>query len=220
MRVHVVSTGFAPATKALCLASVRAQRSISSHRWRDAAVSEPEKTASQNLFEMLQSISADEDESDIVALVDLDDWLSDNLALSRVADAYKSCPTMMVTYGQYMLPTGQIGHCKDLDRGYRIRSQSWVTSHLKTFRAGMIKHLREDDFKVNGEWVHRGVDMATMFPLIELAGYDRAKFIPEVNYVYNYASSFEASADVRALAEERSMVEAIRAKTPRERVKW
>ena len=57
-----------------------------------------------------------------------------------------------------------------------------------------------------------------MFPMAEMAGWDRIKFIPETLYIYHYETSFEARASAGELEEERSIAGYFRSKTPYERL--
>ena len=65
-----------------------------------------------------------------------------------------------------------------------IRKFKWVTTHLRTFYAGLFKKIKLEDLLMDGEFFPRCADLSTMFPMIEMAGY-HIKFIPEVLYLYN-----------------------------------
>jgi hypothetical protein len=50
----------------------------------------------------------------------------------------------------------------------------------------VLKMIQTVDMKDdNGKWFKGATDMAVMFPALEMAGYDRTKFITEPIYTYN-----------------------------------
>ena len=65
------------------------------------------------------------------------------------------------------------------------------TSHLRTFRAGLFHRIAEQDpgyacLKDDaGRWLTSAVDVALMCPLLEMAGFARARFADRVLYHYN-----------------------------------
>ena len=65
------------------------------------------------------------------------------------------------------------------------------TSHLRTFRAGLFHRIAEQDpaFEClkddSGRWLTSAVDAALMYPLLELAGFDRVRYIDRILYQYN-----------------------------------
>ncbi len=52
---------------------------------------------------------------------------------------------------------------------------------------GLLQTIREH-LQRNGQFVKSAGDLGFMFPLLEMAGNKRAKFLPSVNYVYNSAN--------------------------------
>lgn len=206
-RVHVVSTGFAPVTKGLCLSSVKSQRGVEvHHHWTDAATQGvPPLSVSQNQGTLIRMLPPDA----IVALVDLDDWLLDRHVLMHVAALHRA--GAWVTYGQYVTTEHRKGHCAPYpDTNYR--KHPWLASHLKTFRAGLYHRIRPDDLDVSG--AH---DVAAMLPMLEMAGPDRVKFVPWVSYVYNIGNSLERT-QPHKVALERSEEARIKAMRPYERL--
>lgn len=147
------------------------------------------KGLAQNLFEFshdFDSISS----SEIVFHLDGDDWLPDNGVISRVSRTYGSHRTLLVTYGNFIrFRDGQLrseGYCEQPDSFARLRELPWTTSHLKTFRYGLLRMVQRDDFLgPDSEFLVAASDMATMFPMLEMAGPDRSACFSEINYVYN-----------------------------------
>jgi hypothetical protein len=64
------------------------------------------------------------------------------------------------------------------------RHAPWVTSHLRTFYAGLFKRIKLSDLLYDGNFIPCSADFAMMYPMLEMAA-ERSKFIPDVLYVYN-----------------------------------
>lgn len=125
-------------------------------------------------------------DEEIVVSLDGDDWLLPG-ALARVQAEHDA--GALVTYGSFRYSDGRPGFAQQLTGA--IRRSPWVTTHLKTFRAGLFKridraHLKDRD----GRWLENARDQALMFPLVEMAG-ARAHYIPDILCVYNAANSDE-----------------------------
>lgn len=142
------------------------------------------KLALANLYDAIHSC----DDQVIIATVDGDDWLKDEHVLSKLNDAYKDA-NVWLTYGQYeMDPPEYPGICREFPQWVidqnAYRNVQWVTSHLRTFYAGLFKKIKKEDLMYQGEFFPVTWDMAFMLPMLEMAG-GRFKFIPDVLYVYN-----------------------------------
>jgi len=129
---------------------------------------------------------------DIVVHVDGDDWLACDDALSYIDEQYRR-HRCLVMYGQFQWSTGEYGLCRPIasaDDFGRLR-ESWVLSHVKTYRAGLFFRIADTDPGYTclkdgqGRWLDASVDAALMFPLAELAGFERTRYNDRVLYVYN-----------------------------------
>jgi 2-polyprenyl-3-methyl-5-hydroxy-6-metoxy-1,4-benzoquinol methylase len=157
------------------------------------------KAALENAVETWNTLPDDE----IVVWLDGDDWLAHDRALEVVAETYTD-PDVWLTYGQFIMPDGTIGFASRYPAGLRVRTIDWRATHLKTFRAGLVKKIKPSDLlKPNGAWCDLAIDHAVMYPLLEMAG-ERYACIDRVVCVYNFASSWWASHDVAARATERA----------------
>ena len=76
-----------------------------------------------------------------IVWLDGDDELTPH-ALERVLDAHRK--GAWVTYGQFSID-GRLGFAAPV--GDNPRREEWHATHLKTFRAGLVKHMRDDDFR-------------------------------------------------------------------------
>jgi glycosyltransferase involved in cell wall biosynthesis len=131
------------------------------------------------------------DDEDILVTVDADDWLTDSKSLFHVKQVYDKHPETLVTHGSWVSsPSGFLG--KDCQQPYTreefrdIRHAQWKASHLRTMKYKVFKRIAVDDFKDdNGKWFTGATDNSLMLPALEMAGYDRVKFIPEPIYTYN-----------------------------------
>ena len=156
-----------------------------------------------NAFEWL----APNDE-DIVAIVDLDDWLAVPDALEHVAELYRR-EQCWLTYGNYCLasalPTSKwarvlsqalhlpyraADQCRLMPREVleqrRFRKYGYCTSHLRTFKGFLWNALEEKDFiGGDGEYPTIACDVAIMYPMLEMCQPGKIRFVPEVLYVYN-----------------------------------
>lgn len=124
----------------------------------------------------------------IIVALDGDDWLAHDHVFERLNDIYQD-PKVWLTYGQYQeYPSGKIGHCIELPEQVRaynlIRNIPFVTSHLRTFYAGLFKQIKKEDLMHNNDFFQITSDLAFMFPMVEMAG-EHVRFVPEVLCVYN-----------------------------------
>jgi glycosyltransferase involved in cell wall biosynthesis len=142
-----------------------------------------------NMF--IASTLRDIDDEDIIVTVDADDWLTDSKSLFHVKQVYDKHPETLVTHGSWVSsPSGFLG--KDCQQPYTreefrdIRHAQWKASHLRTMKYKVFKRIAVADFKDdNGKWFKGATDNSLMLPALEMAGYDRVKFIPEPIYTYN-----------------------------------
>jgi len=141
----------------------------------------------------------------IVVHLDGDDWLLPG-ALKIVREAYASEDVWM-TYGQFTHFSGEPGWAREypseIIEANAFREYDFYITHLKTFRAGLFKQIAITDFllpaywgpedvasgscvypKEPEAWISSAVDIATMFPLIEMAG-KHHKFIETPLMIYN-----------------------------------
>ncbi len=124
----------------------------------------------------------------IIVILDGDDWFADAQALQIINAAYADGNTWL-TYGQFWyLAKNKKGLCKPIPdhviAANTIRQISWRTSHPRTFYAGLFRLIALEDLLYEGYFYPKCADVATMFPMIEMAG-KHIQFIPEILYVYN-----------------------------------
>jgi len=125
------------------------------------------------------------DDEDIIVLLDGDDWFYSNDVLQYLNEVYKD-KDIWLTYGNYICinPTFNLNRPLVSTRTYR-KNLDWCTSHLKTFKYKLFKGIDREDLYYNGHFIKMAGDMALMYPMIEMAGMKRIKFIERPLYVYN-----------------------------------
>ena len=181
------------------------------HVYIEASTS-PEITKLQNLSRAIATLMPE----DVVVLVDGDDWLATPDALSVVRRAHDD--GAWVTWGSFEYADGRPGFARDLNWEWSVRAQPWVTTHLKTFRAGLFQRIAAHDLMADGKWMDRADDPAFMFPVLEMAGRDRCRFIPDVLYIYNEVAAWHRQASPDELRHQQNMHNLSRSRTPYERV--
>jgi hypothetical protein len=124
----------------------------------------------------------------VVVILDGDGDTLPKGALSRVAHVYEKHPDTLVTYGSYKKKSkgDRTRISQAYPKGADVRTFPWHASHLKTFRASLLEHVKTEWFQdEKGKWLQAASDVALMLPLMELAGLDRCRHIHEITYVWN-----------------------------------
>lgn len=147
-------------------------------------------------------------DEDIVALIDLDDWLAVPDALQKVAEIYQR-EQCWLTYGDYCmasslpkfelfrklraalsLPHRSARHCRPLPQEVlnrrAFREIGYCTSHLRTFKGFLWNALQPADLlDRDGQYPVMACDTAIMYPMLEMCQVGKIRFVPNVLYVYN-----------------------------------
>lgn len=130
------------------------------------------------------------DDEDIICILDGDDFLIRKDVLSIINNLYQD--NTLLTYGQYVWPNGQPGHCKPYTKLEfdNLRTGGYWASHMRTFKYKLYKEILTQDPDLDcyknkkGEFYTITYDVAIMTPLMEMAGLHRIKFNPEPVYFY------------------------------------
>ena len=132
------------------------------------------------------------DPNAIVVLVDGDDFLAHPQVLTRLNETYQD-PSVWVTWGQFTrFPQDSEGFCApipaEIVSANAFRDYPFVSSHLRTFYAGLYQRIRPVDLQdSDGRFFTIAGDVAQMWALHEMAG-PHGKFVDEVLYLYNRAN--------------------------------
>jgi len=152
-------------------------------------VSSSRLTALENLHNCL--VEEDISDDDIVVILDGDDFLIDPNALS-ILDSLYNVYKPLLTYGQYIYPNGQIGHCRSYTRDEfaNLRQLDWRASHLRTFKKVLYTELLKQDPEAlchkdkDGHFYKMTYDISMFHPMMEIAGYDKIFFNQIPLYYY------------------------------------
>jgi glycosyltransferase involved in cell wall biosynthesis len=153
----------------------------------------------------------------VIVILDGDDQLAHKNVLKRVAKEYRDHDAWL-TYGSYItIPEKHRGCSRKLPREV-VRTNSfraypsWVTSHLRTFYAGLFQKIKKKDFLHKGKFFSSGGDLIIMYPMLEMASKGHLRYIPDVLYLYNTTNPL---ADIRINTEgQRIANEFVRSQKP------
>jgi glycosyltransferase involved in cell wall biosynthesis len=124
-------------------------------------------------------------DDEIAIEVDGDDWLPDSNVFSRINEVY-SDPNTWIAYGQFRYHDGRPGFASPPPTFSNLRNSIFTASHIRTWRVGLWrKILKSDLLNENGEYYKVSGDLSFMYPMMEMAGTERFKFMSEINYIYN-----------------------------------
>lgn len=143
-----------------------------------------------HLFNQYHAIHACDPDS-LIFILDGDDWLADENAFATINAIYQD-EDVWLTYGQFWYYSkNKKGFCRpipaDVIANNSIRDVSWRTSHPRTFYAGLFQKIRLEDLCYEENFLPKCADVATMFPMIEMAG-EHIRFISDILYMYNDAN--------------------------------
>ncbi len=131
-------------------------------------------------------------DDDIIVCLDGDDALYSNDVLSYLNGFYNE-NHCLVTFGQSIWTDGRKGFARPYTESefQNLRHSPWVGVHLRTFKYKCFKEMMNQDpnffcFKDSqGDYYSMTGDAAIMYPLMEIAGFDKVKYIDKILYLYN-----------------------------------
>lgn len=125
------------------------------------------------------------DDNDIVVEIDGDDWLPNSTTLTRISEAY-SDEKIWITNGNFKYASGPIGFSSPQIKFDTLRFDRFTASHLRTWKVFLWRNIKDEDHKdLNGVYLTINADLAYMLPMLEMAGPEHYKYLPDVNLVYN-----------------------------------
>ena len=140
------------------------------------------KYALRNIIECTRGLNSEA----IVAVVDGDDSLCNSQTVEILIDAYKDGSEVVWTAHKW--DTNGMNISGPVPNEVNPYFWPWRSSHLRTFKASLLKKIRDANFKdFKGAWFKRGYDQALMLPLMLSA--NKYTYTPEVCYLYNIDSS-------------------------------
>ncbi|BDC34105.1 hypothetical protein Noda2021_00630 [Candidatus Dependentiae bacterium Noda2021] len=155
-----------------------------------------------NQYDAIHACNKDE----IIVILDGDDWFAHDGVLSYLNTIYQD-PDVWLTYGQFWYwKRNKKGICKplpqDILRHGKVRThRPFTTSHVRTFYAGLYQGIDLQDLCYQNDLLPMCVDVATMMPMIEMAG-TRIRYIDDILYIYNDSNRLSFFHDRRKQQEE------------------
>jgi glycosyltransferase involved in cell wall biosynthesis len=147
------------------------------------------RKALENIITGFNELNCKDEPESVLIIVDGDDYLFCEYTLSIVDQVYQQNNTLM-TYGSFIhWPTGEISFPRnfpiEIINNNAYRDYKFISSHLRTFKSKLWYSIKDEDLRdEDGEYFKTGCDVATMIPMLEMAG-DRFTYIPNILYVYN-----------------------------------
>ncbi|MDA1194387.1 MAG: glycosyltransferase family A protein [Planctomycetota bacterium] len=140
-----------------------------------------------------------DDPEDVIVTLDGDDWLAHDGVLDVLEQVYRD-PEVWLTYGSHRRWKNRLLHRLGLKvkrgiareippaiaRAGYFRQYEFVSSHLRSFKRFLWDGIRDEDLRDDdGQYWQAAPDHAFMFPLLEMAGAERIRYLEEMLYVYN-----------------------------------
>jgi len=145
--------------------------------------------ALKNIVDGFKLLNADKEPESVLMVIDGDDFLFSEYALTIVKQAYDQT-NCVLTYGNHIhYPTGQQSNCEYLPSEIiskkLFREYKFVSSHLRTFKSKLWYMIRDEDLRDDdGKYFSIGCDVSFMMPMLEMSG-SKFFYIPNVLYCYN-----------------------------------
>jgi len=80
----------------------------------------------------------------------------------------------------------ELGSEKDKDYTFRLLlATRWPCSQVRSFRGQLWRGLTEEDFRSDDGSYFSVADVAVFVPILEMAGFDRIRYVPEIQMIYN-----------------------------------
>tara|TARA_B100000214_G_C23963992_1_gene626773 strand:- start:206 stop:934 length:729 start_codon:yes stop_codon:yes gene_type:complete len=142
------------------------------------------KYALKNVVESIQMI---DDKDAIVAILDGDDSICNPDTVKLLIERYTE-GNLDAAWTGHRWDINEMNISKSMPQDVDPYQWPWSSSHLKTFRSGLMDLISHKNFKnYKGEWFKRGYDQALMLPILYLA--NKFEYIDEICYRYNIDSA-------------------------------
>lgn len=148
-------------------------------------INQEKKFKLKNLDELITTFH----DEDIVIELDGDDFLLNSNVVGDIRKVY-SDKKVWLTNGSFMYTNGDPGFSQKCNPN-TVRKDVFRFSHLRTWKTFLWKSIPKDYLRDdNGEFFKSAADVAYTFSLLELAGEENYRFLPELYYVYNAESPY------------------------------
>ena len=121
----------------------------------------------------------------VIANIDGDDALCNENTVGILLKAYEDEVDAVWTSHSWDINGMNIS--RSMPNGINPYQCAWVSSHLKTWRASILKNISDDNFKdLSGNWFKRGYDQALYLPILYKSR--KRKHLDEICYLYRINS--------------------------------
>lgn len=158
---------------------------LSDDKFKVERYSERKRRASFSFYHAAHTFCKDDE---VLVMLDGDDMLATPNVLKRLYEVYKS-GKYWLTYGHHMfIHTAQMcpitREATSCEWGNLRDNGWWGYSHLRTAYTWLFKKIKKEDLMYNGDFMTVSWDMAIMYPMLEMAGKDRSKYVNDITYLY------------------------------------
>ncbi|WP_346084930.1 glycosyltransferase [Sphingobacterium ginsenosidimutans] len=151
------------------------------------------KYAIRNIADEL--LNTDFGDDDIICFLDGDDALAHNYVLAIINGVYHQY-NCALTYGgmSIMNANGVVSDKYSSSEFLRLREVTWKAFHFRTFKYHLFKEVIHQDPHLSflkdeeNNFLKMPYDMAILFPLMEISGYQKSKHISASLYKYRLHS--------------------------------
>ena len=155
----------------------------------DIRINSERRYSMSNLVQAIERTGAGPE--DLIVILDGDDWFATAHALERIVAEYERSECWM-TYGSWATNDfSRVGLSAGRWPAYpagttRFRETAWLGTAVRSWKKWLWDMVDDRDFRdEDGNYILVAEDQATMLPMLEMSGTDRARHIPEVLMIYN-----------------------------------
>jgi glycosyltransferase involved in cell wall biosynthesis len=130
-------------------------------------------------------------DSDVVVLLDGDDELANDRALTTILAAYARNPQIRMTLGGHRRQSGKAVYRSRYQRwhfDYRLtRAAPWRARNPRTFQLGLLRQAwPQIRWRwPNGAWIRSGTDVLLLLPMLAELRWQELEQIEDILYIYN-----------------------------------
>lgn len=146
------------------------------------------KYALKNIYDAILSISEENLNNSVIAIIDGDDYLCNENTVEYILKEYNENTEIEALWTAHSWDINGLNISSAIPENINPYHYPWVSSHLKTFTPGVFKKVNKDNFRgIDGEWFKRGYDQALYLPILHLA--KGRKYLNETCYLYRMNSN-------------------------------
>jgi glycosyltransferase involved in cell wall biosynthesis len=123
-------------------------------------------------------------DNDVIVELDGDDKLSDKFVLEKINNVFEN-DNIWLCGTKWKDRSGRLGNYKK-PNPEKARSTSWNFSHMRSFRSFLFRQIKDEHFKINGEYFKAACDLGHGIPMLEMAGSEHFHYIDEPLYIYTW----------------------------------